>query len=377
MAEKKNQHFVPKMYLRLFGDPGGRSIGVFHIATGRHFPNASIADQAAKPWLYDHDGTVEDTFGVIEGRAAPILRTILADDRVPATRTVSFHRLLTFVILQRERTLAAVAELNARTDAYVKAFLRHQYPDQENLDRLDRVTIRRTAAMADSLLTAHLGMPLLYDLKAKLIANVSGRAFFTSDAPVILHNRLFEGTGAPALGYGSQGLMVLVPIGPWRAVLLYDSRAYEVGSRASHLVRLVNPAHARLVNDLQWEAAESCLYVSRETAAPELAEDRERWLKPRTKCKILLSNQIVRDDDREKRVRVGAGRALSTVRLDLPFVHIRLPPPGRWQEGTVPAMRDPAWVDYVTNLAEMVQDELLDYTDFSKQTLFAYRQRNR
>lgn len=375
MSKNKNQHFVPKMYLKLFGNPDGASIGVFNIAAERFIPVASIRDQASKAWFYDRDGQVERTFGAIESRAARLLDQILQHDRLPPRFGGAHHGLLTFVSLQHERTQAALLEVNERTDQYVKALLRHQFAGQEIAENLHRVKISRTDAMAESLLAAHLGMPLLYDLKYKLIENVSGRAFFISDAPVIFHNQLYSGTGTPADGYANVGLQILMPLGPWRAILFYDDVAYNVGSPASSVIRLVNPAAAMRINDLQWEAADKNLYISPATQVEELHERCRYWKAKRKTGRILLTDIVVRDDDREKRVRLGVGRQPSDVMLDLPFVRNALPKPGPWKGDDHPPLRDPDWSHIVTTLAEMVQDEQLDYREFIKLTLTPPRAR--
>lgn len=375
MPANKNQHFVPKMYLKLFGNVPVASIGVFNIAAERFIPMASIRDQASKAWFYDRDGQVEHTFGAIESRAARLLDQILQHDRLPQRFGAAHHGLLTFVSLQHERTQAAVAEFNERTDKYVKAMLRHQYAGHEMVENLHLVEISRSDAVAESLLAAHLSMPLLYDLKYKLVENVSGRAFFISDAPVIFHNHLYGGTGASADGYANVGLQILVPIGPWRAILFYDDVAYAVGSPASSIARLVNPADAMRINDLQWEAADKNLYVSPETDVDELHERCRHWKTKRESGRIMLTDTVVRDDHLEKRVRLGVGRQPSNVDLDLPFIRTALPKPGLWTEEKHTPLRDPEWAHFVTSLAEMVQDEQLDYREFVRRTIVAPRAR--
>lgn len=107
MPANKNQHFVPKMYLKLFCNGDGAAIRLFNIAAERFIPTASIRDQASKAWSYDRDGQVEHTFGAIESRAARLLDQILQHDRLPSRFGGAHHGLLTFVSLQHERTQPA------------------------------------------------------------------------------------------------------------------------------------------------------------------------------------------------------------------------------------------------------------------------------
>ncbi|MBJ7437957.1 MAG: DUF4238 domain-containing protein [Sphingopyxis sp.] len=369
MPRNKNQHFIPKMYLRLFGNADGASIGVFNLASGHFVRVASIRDQASKPWFYDRDGEVERGLAHLEGGAARLLADILKYDRLPPPRSSAYYVLLRFVALQRERTQAAAADLDERNDRYMKAMLRYELKDREMIDNLDLVRFKRTEVVAEAVLAAHLGTPILHDLKAKLIKNVSGRAFYISDAPIVLHNRLYRGTGAPAEGYGNVGLQILMPIGPWRAILFYDDTAYEVGRPASKIVRLVNPDTASLINDLQWEAAYKTLYISPATDESELHHRSDHWRERRKSERLLLTDKVIENESGEIRVRIGVGRQPSGVALDLPFVRTRLTKPAEWRGDDHPPLRLPEWYDYVLGLAEMVENEALSFVEFSRRTL--------
>lgn len=377
MPQNKNQHFIPKMYLRLFGNADGASIGVYNLSTDRFVRVASMRDQASKAWFYDRDGEVERGLSRLEGGAAELLNTILRHDRLPPPNSSAYFVLLRFVALQRERTQAAVAELDERTDRYTKAMLRYQITDPEMLGYLDKVRIKRSEGVAESVLAAHLGTPLLHDLRAKLIENVSGRAFYISDAPVIFHNRLYGGTGAPADGYGSVGLQILVPIGPWRAILFYDAEAYEVGRSTSRIVRLVNPATASLINDLQWEAAHKNLYISPHTDPEELHGRAAQWRTRRLSDRLLITDRVIEKEDGELRIRLGVGRKPSEIDLQLHFVKPKLPAPAQWTDEDHPPVRLPEWFNYVLGLARMVEDDQLDFVEFSRRTLFPPRARKR
>jgi hypothetical protein len=86
MPENKRQHFVPQFYLRQFSGPGGGTIGVFNLKSGRFITPAKLKSQAAQSWLYGADGEAERHFSVIEGAAAGALRRIVSTGRPPPRR---------------------------------------------------------------------------------------------------------------------------------------------------------------------------------------------------------------------------------------------------------------------------------------------------
>ncbi|MEG8048997.1 DUF4238 domain-containing protein [Sphingomonas aurantiaca] len=227
----RNQHFVPEMYLRLFNEGHEDAIDIVPMRSGRLVRGASLHNQASKHLFYGEDGSVERELGQIEGAAAGIIATILRRDRPPNRLSPDHQGLVMFISIQLMRTLAAVEEANERADKVAKSMIREAIPGHEMLDRLDLVKVTLSDPVADAMRAGFQGTPFLYDLKMKLIVNSSDVPFLASDAPVIMHNCLYEGTGAPASGYANKGLQIVLPPGPWRALILYDSAVYEVRLR--------------------------------------------------------------------------------------------------------------------------------------------------
>ena len=60
-SDKKNQHFVPKFYLRNFSfQNNGNELGIFNTKTEFYFKNAPIKAQGSKTFFYGHDGIIEE-----------------------------------------------------------------------------------------------------------------------------------------------------------------------------------------------------------------------------------------------------------------------------------------------------------------------------
>lgn len=368
MSARKNQHFVPQFYLRLFAEPGGRRISVLPLSTGRIIHGASVRDQAARPWFYDRDGSVEDALSRMEGGAAPIIAEILRRDRPPPRLSAEHQGLIVFLAIQMSRTQAAAEDANERADKVAKALLRRAMEGDERLADLDLVTISLTHPTSDAMRAGFFGIPLLYDLRIKIIVNASGRPFIASDAPVALHNRWYEGTGAPALGHANAGLQIVVPLGPDRALLLYDEDVYEVGSAASSTVRLVNPAHADLINDLQWEAARSVIFVPPNVSPSPLESAFARW-RGHASDRILVEETLLSRSNSTMRTRLGVGGVPSRIAFELPFIRVRAAAPPAWDGSRSPEVRHAEWAAHVTSLAQAVDTGRLDAAGFLKMTL--------
>ena len=65
MAEKKNHHFVPQSYQRLFSNDG-KSIGVYNIKKNFIVRQSSIKNTMSKDYFYSKDQNVEDALAEIE-----------------------------------------------------------------------------------------------------------------------------------------------------------------------------------------------------------------------------------------------------------------------------------------------------------------------
>ena len=104
-------------------------------------------------------------------------------------------------------------------------------------------------------------LPILTDLKYKLLVNRTDVEFVTSDNPVVLYNQLFsfDQTGSNT-GWGSKGLQVFFPIGPELGIILFDSYVYSVGNRNKPVVDIELRRDVYQVNRLQMVSALENIY---------------------------------------------------------------------------------------------------------------------
>lgn len=358
MPEHKSHHYVPQMYMRLFSKDRSR-VGVFVIRRRKFIPNAPIRGQACRDYFYGTDPRAERAFGLIEGRAAKIFSNAIEHYRLPLPGSEGHEWLIFFLGIQHSRTLSAAEQHNEGSVKAVKAMLRRQAELEGNeiiLDNIDKVRITRTNAVSEVVRYATIGANLLADLTFVLISNESDIPFIASDAPVVLHNRLYERQHISVTGYANVGLQLCLPLGPRTALLGYDAAAYDLQRDTDGIVRVQNVDDIRLINDLQWEAAHAVLLVTSDMPEGELQLRAAHWTSRRPAERVIFREEVVDSSATQVRTRQGGGQAPSAISLDLPFIKLRLPPPPPLGKFEVPPFRDGERVRR-TNRAFATMDE--------------------
>jgi len=104
ITEKKNQHFIPKFYLRNFScNNNGKQIGVFNVDNEIYVKSAKLKTQGSKNFFYGYDGLIENRLADIEGELAPIIKSIIDTKTLPQRDSKEHFFLLGFVILTNLR----------------------------------------------------------------------------------------------------------------------------------------------------------------------------------------------------------------------------------------------------------------------------------
>ena len=223
MASNKNQHFVPRCYLKPFSFmEEGKAINLYNIDRRRGIRNAPVKNQCAADYFYGENLELEKSLQPIEGMYAKALRDVARPRYVlnEGDKTVLVH----FCYLQHCRT-----EATARQAAMSMAEVARIAGDE-------RVTSWRSI-MRDAVLGGMHGfadtMSTVYDLKACLIRNRTGFPFITSDDPVVMTNRWYQQKSKTAAaqnsgGAGNAGVLFFMPLRPDILLILYDGDVYNI-----------------------------------------------------------------------------------------------------------------------------------------------------
>jgi hypothetical protein len=207
MATNKNQHFVPRCYLRPFTiDSANLAINLFNIDRLKFIECAPVKHQCSSDYFYGEDLGLEKALQLTESSYAAALREILK----PNYNLTDSHRKLLrrFWLLQHMRTEAASRRAIEMTEA-----MRDVIGGEASNFRLG---IRE--AVQD-------------DIKICLLRNRTSVPFITSDDPAVLTNRWYledRRTKAASFGLQSAGNFLLLPLSPKVLCIGYDGDVYSV-----------------------------------------------------------------------------------------------------------------------------------------------------
>jgi hypothetical protein len=257
MPDNKKHHFVPKFYLRKFS-ADEKSIGIFNIASRRMVSGGNLGNQCYRDYFYGKDSAVEKALGGMEDSAAIVIsKMILNSGSAPAPLSTEHLILAHFMVLQASRT---GYEAEAQAEAADKMFdlvYREQEgkPDENQFGFDDSILL--------SLGVAARAVPVMYDLKLKLLRNETDVHFITSDNPIIRHNQLFEGNPHSGhTGWAQAGLQVFLPLSPKYLCVFYDGQTYKVGDKNARITPVASSEEVARLNALQWLNAHENIYFA-------------------------------------------------------------------------------------------------------------------
>lgn len=220
MASNKNQHFVPRCYLRPFtAESANVVINLYNIDRKRFIVGAPVKHQCSGDYFYGKDPHLEAAIQAVEGAYGNALREILS----AGYRLRDEHRdlLRKFWLLQHLRTEQASqrsVEMAHATEAVAGV---------ENSGF--RFQIKEAVQMAMRIFAE--SMDIVDDLKVCLVRNRTSVPFVTCDDPAVLSNRWHQQrqrSSGLSFGLHSAGALFFLPLSPELLCLGYDGDVYSV-----------------------------------------------------------------------------------------------------------------------------------------------------
>lgn len=257
----KNQHFVPRMYLKNFAVFDGKAINLYNLHSGKSIKNAPTKGQCSRDYFYGEDLVIEKSLQPLEGRASTIIKEIIKTNHTPFQEQDKADLLL-FTIFLLNRTLSAANAIDAIADNVGRTILKQDASLDHEL--LNEVSIGLTNPAAEALRAASQSVFMAADLAMKLLINHTDTELITSDNPVILYNQLLEGSDIKLgsnTGLAISGLQVFLPLSPRHLLVFYDRAAYKVGDKKSDSAPIKNKDDVRKFNDLQYLNCHEHLYA--------------------------------------------------------------------------------------------------------------------
>ncbi len=310
MAEKKNQHYVPQFYLRLFSSDG-KIVNLFHISSSKSILRVGIKGQCSKPYFYGEDCKQENAFGGLESSVARTIASISETKKLPDKQSKAYLELLFYILSQHNRTERAGEESNEAANKLLKDVCSFKY--WRVVDKIP--TAVPLSALASTWVFA-------LDLEAKIICNRSKEPFITSDNPVIYYNQYMEScTTESCTGLASRGLQMFFPISPRILLHLYDPGVYVVEPRCADCSEISSDAEAGKVNELQWLSALKNVYYPDGVNQTSILSAAKRSL-PRRPTNLMIHEEYPHPTD-STRTLIRQRRIDLKTRLRPSFIRIK------------------------------------------------------
>lgn len=251
-TDKKNQHYIPKFYLRNFSFQGNKKqIGVFNLFNKKFIQQAKLKTQGSKNFFYGHDDIIEDGLADIEGFLSSAIKDIIEKRITPKKGTKEHVDLLEFVSLTDLRNPVRIVEMKSMFKQMEKRVLA-LYPNADLTKIVPQLGHEEHIELSLSM-TSDIILNTV-DLDYKLLVNQTSYPFITSDYPVVKYNQFLEQRKWPnsKTGYGIVGLQIFIPLNHEIMIVFYDPEIYKVGTRKQKLLQLTNIEDVDKLNVLQF-----------------------------------------------------------------------------------------------------------------------------
>ncbi|NTW53926.1 MAG: DUF4238 domain-containing protein [Chlorobaculum sp.] len=224
MATNKNQHFVPRCYLKEFTHRSeGTTINLFNIDRKKTISNAPVKNQCSKDYFYGKDEFLENVIQLLEGTYASTLQQLLSS-LSPALNNNQIFILKRFLLFQYLRTEAA-SKLTVEISASMNEVT-------GNSGYYFNLEIKKAVLMAMRDYVTNI--KIIDDLKICIVQNKTDIPFITSDDPVVLSNKWHLNdirTKLRSFGLRTCGALLFLPITPKLMCLAYDGDVYHIAHK--------------------------------------------------------------------------------------------------------------------------------------------------
>ncbi len=322
MATNKNQHFVPRCYLKPFTNNGeNRAINLLNLDRQRAIPAAPVKKQCSGDYFYGKDDLLETAIRAVEVGYASALAQIHSPRYTLADGDKAVLR--TFMLFQHLRTEAA-----SRRSVEMLAEMEHSMgspiPDF-------KPSIKDAVQFAMRIFAEE--MHLIGDLKVCLVRNKTKMPFVTSDDPAVVTNRWHKEN--PRVRHKSPGLVacgttIFLPLTPRILCIAYDGDVHSVPHECGW-TEVRNESDVKAFNEQQFLNAFGNIYFRDWNDNEWILNSYQAVQNRRLSCRHRVHYAVLdRSDGTHKRYRVV--ERFDSVAHDEALVHTKTlsPMPSRW-----------------------------------------------
>lgn len=307
-TEKKNQHYIPKFYLRNFSYKNfGKQIGVYNLENKLYIAKAALKDQGSKNFFYGIDGYIEDGLSDIEGKLATVIRHIIDRKNVPPRGSLDHRLLLIFVTLTDLRNPIKIDGMKAGFEEMRKMLL-DAHPDTDvkkfvpepSHEEMVRMHLSYSVEMAE----------MMSDLDCKIFINGTSNPFITSNFPVVKYNQFLEMKKwrFSKCGYGLVGLQMFIPVNHEITLVFYDPAIYKLGDKKKSFYTITNEKDVDEINKLQFLNCLDTIFFD-ERATESYIRKLAHQTKSFTRANVTTSelSYLIKDGDAENKRIIESG----------------------------------------------------------------------
>ena len=278
MPLKKDQHYVPQMYLRNFS-ANRKSIGGYVLKEHKFVPNMPISNICQRDYLYGKDLDIEDWFQMLENKWGHLFKTIIRNKSLLLSDK-ELILLYEFILLSDARTRYAADVSNDELTKVCQAALlvkreKEQIPIDD--DQINRTEMKWNVPIIWVLKNLKKLLMHFYGLDILLIINNTSRQFITSDNPVVKYNYFFATRNYKcSFGFDHIGALFILPITPELCLFVYDSETYEIKEKVDSTLYINAPDQIIELNKLIAQNSKSTIYFhnsAREWVIEEYAKN--------------------------------------------------------------------------------------------------------
>lgn len=232
--------------------------------SGRILDNVSIRNQCSKPYFYP-DQDYEKALGQFEGDCHATIEKVLSGQFQTLTQS-DFRVLKSFLLLQKARTLHEVRRFREGIEQVIQ-YVGSLGPSEELKKWLDGYENSEKDVVKMMMANFKDALDITADLKCKVIINEGDGSFITSDDPVIEYNPLLEPFKITNYGLAAIGLLLLLPISPKAAIVVFDGGYYKIGKQKQSIIKFNNATDLSWINLLTIFHADKAIYYLKESLA--------------------------------------------------------------------------------------------------------------
>lgn len=326
MAEKKNQHFVPKVHLKQFStDIRKKKIDIWLPKYDRIVHGASIGDQCSKSYFYGKDLDVENFFNSPEGIFGSIVNRLV---KTKSPTQDDLDRFLFLWLLQYVR-----AERYLTEQILMMAAMREKVAlgqdDNLELQKYLGKPMGVDDAMKMSLASAREYYGIISDLRSVLLVNNTKTGFIMSDNPAISSNKfvLKRFMRYRNWGLGGAGLYVFIPLTPTIGFLAFDRNVYELVGRKGRTC-VLSERDAKALNQTVFLFSNNVVILPPDTDYIRIVENL-KLVSDSKPVRTMRVNVAVKDDNqgeqRGNRFSIASDKEFETASHGL--IHVESIPP--------------------------------------------------